>query len=89
LNAKHPGAAASLREGLEDTLTVQSLGIAGALYRTQRTTNPIENLNGSLATLSALATQRKVICPSSIRALPLVAQRRRPVDRPRRAFART
>ena len=27
LNAKHPGAAASLREGLEDTLTVQALGI--------------------------------------------------------------
>jgi hypothetical protein len=31
------------------TLTVQALGITGALYRTLRTTNPIENLNGSLA----------------------------------------
>jgi len=49
LNAKHPGAAASLREGLEDTLTAQALGITGALYRTLRTTNPIENLNGSIA----------------------------------------
>ena len=49
LQAKHPGAAASLREGLEDTLTVQALGIEGALYRTLRTTNPIENLNGSIA----------------------------------------
>jgi len=49
LNAKHPGAAASLREGLEDTLTVQAMGITGALYRTLRTTNPIENLNGSIA----------------------------------------
>jgi putative transposase len=49
LHAKHPGAAASLREGLEDTLTVQSLRITGALYRTLRTTNPIENLNGSIA----------------------------------------
>jgi transposase-like protein len=49
LNAKHPGAAASLREGLEETLTVQALGITGALYRTLRTTNPIENLNGSIA----------------------------------------
>jgi putative transposase len=49
LNAKHPGAAASLREGLEDILTVQALGITGALYRTLRTTNPIENLNGSIA----------------------------------------
>jgi len=51
LQAKHPGAAASLKEGLEETLTVQGLGLdtAGALYRTLRTTNPIENLNGSIA----------------------------------------
>jgi putative transposase len=49
LAAKHPGAAASLREGLDETLTVQRLGIDGALYRTLRTTNPIENLNGSIA----------------------------------------
>ena len=49
LQFKHPGAAASLREGLEETLTVQELGITGALYRTLRTTNPIENLNGSVA----------------------------------------
>ena len=49
LHAKHPGAAASLREGLDETLTVQALGITGALYRTLRTTNPIENLNGSIA----------------------------------------
>ena len=49
IQAQHPGAAASLREGLEETLTVQSLGITGALYRTLRTTNPIENLNGAIA----------------------------------------
>lgn len=49
LQAKHPGAAASLREGLEETLTVQGLGVTGALYRTLRTTNPIENLNGLIA----------------------------------------
>jgi putative transposase len=49
LQAQHPGAAASLREGLEETLTVQALGITGSLYRTLRTTNPIENLNGSVA----------------------------------------
>jgi hypothetical protein len=36
-------------EGLEETLTVQALGITGALYRTLRTTIPIENLNGSIA----------------------------------------
>jgi putative transposase len=49
LEAEHPGAAASLREGLAETLTVQRMGIDGALYRTLRTTNPIENLNGSIA----------------------------------------
>ena len=49
LEAQHPGAAASLKEGLDETLTVQGLGITGALYRTLRTTNPIENLNGSIA----------------------------------------
>jgi putative transposase len=41
----HPGAAASLREGLEETLTVKRLGISGALERTLRTTNPAESLN--------------------------------------------
>jgi transposase-like protein len=45
----HPGAAASLREGLAETLTLITLGIDGALYRTFRTTNPIENLNGLIA----------------------------------------
>src|SRR5678815_5823728 len=49
LQSRHPGAAASLREGLEETLTVQGMAITGALYRTLRTTNPIENLNGSIA----------------------------------------
>jgi len=49
LKSKHPGAAASVREGLEETLTLHGLGISGALYRTLRTTNPIENLNGSIA----------------------------------------
>lgn len=49
LQASHPGAAASLREGLDETLTLQELGITGALYRTLRSTNPIENLNGLIA----------------------------------------
>jgi len=48
LQAQHPGAAASLREGLQETLTVQGLGVTAALYRTLRSTNPIENLNGSI-----------------------------------------
>ena len=29
-------------------MTAQGMGITGALYRTLRTTNPIENLNGSI-----------------------------------------
>lgn len=45
----HPGATASLREGLDETLTLIALGIDDALYRTLRTTNPIENLNGLIA----------------------------------------
>jgi putative transposase len=49
LQVRHPGAAASLREGLEETLTLQALGVTGALYRTLHTTSPIENLNGSVA----------------------------------------
>jgi transposase-like protein len=50
LERQHPSAAASLREGLEETLTLQRLGIQGALYRTLRSTNAIENLNGGVAT---------------------------------------
>jgi len=49
----HPGAAASLREGLDETLTVIDLGLDQALYRTFSTTNPIENLNGSIAQFTA------------------------------------
>ena len=48
LERDHPGAAASIREGLDETLTVQRLGLTGALQRTLRSTNIIENLNGSV-----------------------------------------
>ncbi len=48
LDREHPGAAASLREGMEETVTVLSLGLTGALQRTMRSTNPIESLNGSV-----------------------------------------
>jgi transposase-like protein len=44
-------AAASLREGLEETLTVVRLGVPGSLRRTLATTNPIE---------SALSVTRRV-----------------------------
>lgn len=44
LDKTHPGAAASLREGLEETLTVLRLGVAPTLARTLRSTNPIESM---------------------------------------------
>jgi putative transposase len=44
LDRSHPGAAASLREGLEETLTLTRLGIDGSLKRTLQSTNPIESM---------------------------------------------
>jgi putative transposase len=44
LERSHPGAAASLREGLEDTLTVTRLGVRGQLKRTLASTNPCESM---------------------------------------------
>lgn len=52
LSAQHPGAAASLREGLDETLTVKRLGLRGTLERSLSTTNGIENLIGQVRTLS-------------------------------------
>ena len=46
LNISHPGAAASLREGLEETLTVMRLGLPENLERVLSSTNLIENLFG-------------------------------------------
>lgn len=42
LEERYPGAAKSLREGLEETLTVTRLGLPGLLVKTLRSTNPIE-----------------------------------------------
>jgi transposase-like protein len=44
LERSHPGAAASLREGLEETLTVTRLGVRGALKKTLSSTNPCESM---------------------------------------------
>ena len=44
LEADHPDAAASLREGLADMFTVRRLGVAGRLARTLTSTNPIESM---------------------------------------------
>ena len=40
----HPGAAASLREGMAETLTILRLGVPPALARTLHSTNPIESM---------------------------------------------
>ncbi len=44
----HPSAAASLREGLAETLTVVRLALPSLLAKTFATTNPVENLNSSV-----------------------------------------
>jgi len=44
LERSHPGAAASLHEGLEETLTITRLGVSGALKKTLASTNPIESM---------------------------------------------
>jgi putative transposase len=46
LGKTHPGAAASLREGMAETLTILRLGVPPALARTLRSTNTIESMIG-------------------------------------------
>lgn len=48
LERKHPSAAASLREGLDETLTVMRFDLQTPLARTLSTTNPIEFINGRI-----------------------------------------
>ena len=52
LESEHPGAAASLREGLDETLTVIELELPERLQLSLRTTNPIDNLIGSIRKVS-------------------------------------
>ncbi len=44
LDRSYPGAAASLREGLAETLTITRLGVPPTLARTLRSTNTIESM---------------------------------------------
>ena len=62
LDRTHPGAAGSLREGMEETLTVIRLGIKGKLRRTLESTNPCESMIDTVRT-----TQRNVKYWSSAR----------------------
>jgi transposase-like protein len=48
LEKKHPAAAASLREGLDETLTVMRFDLPHGLARTLSTTNPIEFVNSRI-----------------------------------------
>jgi len=53
LRADHPGAAGSLEEGLDETLTVMEFGLPEWLERMLSTTNAIENLVGAVRDLGA------------------------------------
>jgi putative transposase len=44
LDRAHPGAAASLREGLAEMFTVRRLGVGDRLARTLSSTNPVESM---------------------------------------------
>lgn len=57
LEAQHPGAAGSLREGLDETLTLLELGLGGWLAKTLCSTNPIENLHSTLGRVSRNVTR--------------------------------
>jgi putative transposase len=46
MDKTHPGAAASLREGMAETLSVLALGVPPTLARTLRSTNSIESMIG-------------------------------------------
>lgn len=48
LEDEHPDAASSLREGLEETLSLKDIGLKEVLERTLSTTNMLENLNGTI-----------------------------------------
>ena len=44
LDHSYPGAASSLREGMDETLTLTRLGVTGSLKRTLESTNPCESM---------------------------------------------
>jgi len=52
LEDEHPGAAGSLREGLEDTLAVNALGLPPELEKSLVVTNAIENIFSSVRKIS-------------------------------------
>lgn len=59
LEEEHPSAAASIREGLDETLTIKRFGLPDALVRTLSTTNPIENIQSGIRRVCKRVTRWK------------------------------
>ena len=59
LERKHPGAAASLREGLPELFTLARLGITGTLARTLISSNPIESVFSIARRVNRNVTRRR------------------------------
>ena len=57
LARENPFAAASLEEGLEETLTLHRLGVAAALSKSLSTTNLLESINAQLERLTCNVTR--------------------------------
>lgn len=57
LEEQHPSAASSLREGLDETLTVLKLGVGPTLRKSLATTNPIESTFSTVRRVSRRVTR--------------------------------
>ena len=57
IQRENPSAAASLAEGLEETLTLHRLGVVGALALSFTTTNVLESINAQLGRLTRNVTR--------------------------------
>ena len=98
LDRTHPGAAASLREGLDETLTVLRLGVPPTLARTLRSTNcdrvddlGLPRTRRQRQTLARRADGAALVRRRDGRGRQAIPPRQRspaPADTPRRARAR-
>ena len=57
IQRENPSAAASLTEGMEETLTLHRLGVVGALASSFATTNVLESINAQLGRLTRNVTR--------------------------------
>ena len=80
LDREHPGAAASVREGLEETVTILTLNLSSRLQRSLATTNAVESL---ISRDPSRATSRHALAGRPDDAA--LGRRRRP-SKPPRAF---